>query len=175
MWVEYTYRSISLVPRPSPALVFDCLQYAKMEGEGLVNHCAPQQTWCHGSRQRNLFTFISAATEKLEKRDKLLRGHRSIPCLCPCRMWLPCEVLARIWGPHGRCRSTGCWCHQLCTISEALNMFHHTIDVCYATYVWETPAPHPDIQETAHCLQKIPRVHLRQYQPLETYRYQNNK
>ena len=27
----------SLVPRPSPASVFDCLQYAKTEGEGLVN------------------------------------------------------------------------------------------------------------------------------------------
>ena len=27
----------SLVPRPSPAPVFDCLQYAKTEGEGLVN------------------------------------------------------------------------------------------------------------------------------------------
>ena len=28
---------LSLVPRPSPAPVFDRLQYAKMEGEGLVN------------------------------------------------------------------------------------------------------------------------------------------
>ena len=27
----------SLVPRPSPAPVFDRLQYAKTEGEGLVN------------------------------------------------------------------------------------------------------------------------------------------
>ena len=29
--------STSLVPRPSPAPVFDRLQYAKTEGEGLVN------------------------------------------------------------------------------------------------------------------------------------------
>ena len=28
---------VSLVPRPSPAPVFDRLQYAKTEGEGLVN------------------------------------------------------------------------------------------------------------------------------------------
>ena len=27
----------SLIPRPSLAPVFDCLQYAKMESEGLVN------------------------------------------------------------------------------------------------------------------------------------------
>ena len=30
-------RATSLVPRPSPAPVFDRLQYAKTEGEGLVN------------------------------------------------------------------------------------------------------------------------------------------
>ena len=29
--------AVSLVPRPSPAPVFDCLQYAKTEPEGLVN------------------------------------------------------------------------------------------------------------------------------------------
>ena len=170
MCVDYTYRSISLVPRPSPQFQFliTCSMQIWGEKAWWILSCDRRHSWVRGSRQSNLFTFISVATEKLEKRDKPLRGHRSIPCLCPCRMWLPCEVLARIWGPHGRCRSTGCWCHQLYTISETLSMLHHTINVCYATYVWETPVPHPDIQETAHCLQKTPRVHLRQYQPLET-------
>ena len=32
----YVHRA-SLLPRPSPAPVFDRLQYAKAEGEGLVN------------------------------------------------------------------------------------------------------------------------------------------
>ena len=33
-----TYGTFSLVPRPSPAPVFDCLQYTKTEGEDLVNN-----------------------------------------------------------------------------------------------------------------------------------------
>ena len=52
-----TLACCSLVPRPSPAPVFDRLQYAKTEGEGLVN--------LTGSRHEDIFTFISPATEKL--------------------------------------------------------------------------------------------------------------
>ena len=45
---QYSYTitevELSLIPRPSLAPVFDCLQYAKTEGEGLVNliPCDPQ-------------------------------------------------------------------------------------------------------------------------------------
>ena len=35
--VPETYMYDSLIPRPSPRPVFDCLQNAKMEGEGLVH------------------------------------------------------------------------------------------------------------------------------------------
>ena len=34
---QIIYIDCSLVPRPSPAPVFDRLQYTKTEGEGLVN------------------------------------------------------------------------------------------------------------------------------------------
>ena len=89
-------------------------------------------------------------------------------------MWLPCGVLERIWGPRGKCRNMGCWCHQLYTISEALYKYvASAINVGYATYVWGMPVPRPDTQETAHCLQKIPGVHWREYQPLETNNSQN--
>ena len=37
---------LSLVPRPSPAPVFDRLQYAKTEGEGLLPR-DPQHSWRH--------------------------------------------------------------------------------------------------------------------------------
>ena len=99
---------------------------------------------------------------------------RSIPYPCPCSMWLPCGVLERIWEPRGKCRNMGCWCHQLHTISEALYKYvASAINVGYATYVWGMPVPRPDTQETAHCLQKIPGVHWREYQPLETNNSQN--
>ena len=35
--LDVNYGKCSLVPRPSPAPVLDCLQYAKTEPEGLVN------------------------------------------------------------------------------------------------------------------------------------------
>ena len=44
-----------------------------------------------GSRQRDLFTLILAATEKLEKRDKLLRG----------------RGLGAVVGPPVRCGAGG--------------------------------------------------------------------
>ena len=48
MWYNFP-RRLSLVPRPSTPLVFDCLQYAKAEGEGLGNLITwSEHGWHHG-------------------------------------------------------------------------------------------------------------------------------
>ena len=49
---------VSLVPRPSPAPVFD--RYHVIRGTAVVTD----------SRHGDIFTFISSATEKLKKQDK---------------------------------------------------------------------------------------------------------
>ena len=67
------YERSSLVPRPSPAPVFDRLQYAKTEPEGLPGesyHVIPATGDVTDSRHGDIFTFISPATEKLKKQDK---------------------------------------------------------------------------------------------------------
>ena len=64
----------SLVPRPSPAPVFDRLQYAKTDRGGRrpgeSYHVIRGTNDVTGSRHEDIFTFISPATEKLEKQDK---------------------------------------------------------------------------------------------------------
>ena len=59
----------SLIPRPSSYSVFDCLQYAKMEGEGLefFYHMICGTDDITGSGHSEIFTLVSSTAEKLEK------------------------------------------------------------------------------------------------------------
>ena len=61
----------NLVPRLSLPPVFDCLQCAQNGGRrpGEFYHVIPSTHDVTGSRRENIFTFISPATEKLEKQD----------------------------------------------------------------------------------------------------------
>ena len=62
----------SLVPRPSPAPVFDCMQYAKTEPRrpGESYHVIRATGDVTDSTHGGIFTFLSSATEKLKKQDK---------------------------------------------------------------------------------------------------------
>ena len=62
--------------------VFDRLQYAKMEGEGLGNFSTADVT---DSRCKSLFTFVSTVTEKLENRNKFQRRGKSYHAVEPMR------------------------------------------------------------------------------------------
>jgi len=67
-----------LVPRPSTSPVFDCLQYAKTEGEGLGNFITIRGTAdVTDSRCNSLFTFVFTVTEKLENQNKFQRRGKS--------------------------------------------------------------------------------------------------
>jgi len=66
---------ISLVLRPSMPPVFDCLQYAKMEGE--FHHVICGMADITDSRRNSIFTFVSTVTEKLENRNKFQRRGKS--------------------------------------------------------------------------------------------------
>ena len=71
------YKSTSRVPlmllhvrRPSPPPAFDRLEYAKMEREGQSYHVICGKDDVHAGSE-DIFTFISPATEKLEKQGQV--------------------------------------------------------------------------------------------------------
>jgi len=61
--------------------VFDRLQYAKMEGEGLgeFHHVIHGTADVTDSRCKSLFTFVSTVAEKLENQNKFQRRGKSCP------------------------------------------------------------------------------------------------
>ena len=98
----------SLVPRPSPAPIFDHLQYAKTEGEGLVNlttwsvaqalHVVTLIRYGEGPILRSVLATKTrqAPTENNIKRRKHIRGIAPKGCRMTCVKYLQWQNLANI-------------------------------------------------------------------------------